>query len=283
MIKTYTCIIAFSLLIIAACTTGPKSASKNSNADNWEIGVQLWSFRMFTLEEALRKSDSAGVRAVEAIPGMRIGAGSTENFGPTMSPAAKAKVKELLKQYNIRIRAMGVISPTTREEWQQVFELAKEFGLSYVTSEPRKNLWDMIDSMAGQYNIPVAIHEHGRPNPYWHPDSVLAAIKGHKNIGACADIGHWARSGLDPVECLKKLDGHVIGGHIKDIKTFNDTRAGDTPVTKGVISYPPIFQELARQKFNGMLSIEQESNWYNSLPDITNTVRYSKGEMAKLQ
>jgi hypothetical protein len=60
------------------------------------------------------------------------------------------------------------------------FELAKEFGMKYITSEPRKDLWDMIDTLAGQYGIKVAIHEHARPNLYWHPDSVLAAIKGHK-------------------------------------------------------------------------------------------------------
>ena len=280
MIKSFTWLITLSMLV-AACQSGAQSSASKSASDTWEVGIQLWSFRMFTLEEALRKSDSAGVRAVEAISGMRIGAGITENFGIAMSPAARAKVKELLQQYNIRIRATGVISPTSREDWQKVFELAKEFNMSYVTSEPRKSLWDMIDSMAGAYKIPVAIHEHARPNPYWHPDSVLAVIKNHPNIRACADIGHWARSGLDPVECLKKLEGHILGGHLKDIKVFNDTRAGDTPVTKGVISYPPIFEELARQKFSGMLSIEQESNWYNSLPDITNTVRYSKGEMAK--
>jgi sugar phosphate isomerase/epimerase len=284
MIKSTTWLITFSLLVIAiACNTGSKSSSSNSVTANWEIGIQTWTFRMFTLEQTLKKADSAGVRSIEAFWGQKLGAGLDEGFGITMSPAARAKLKEWLQQSNIRIRAMGVISPATREDWIKAFELAKEFGLSYITSEPRKNLWDMIDSLAGAYNIPVAIHEHPRPNPYWHPDSVLAAIKGHRNIGACADLGHWARSGLDPVTCLKQLDGHVLGVHLKDIKTFNDTRAADTPVSKGVLNYPAIFQELYRQKFKGMLSIEQESNWYNNLADVTNTVNYYRTETAKLK
>lgn len=284
MLKTTCIAVCFSLLIAYSCN-GPASSptANHSVADNWEIGIQMWSFRMFTLEEALKKADSAGVRVIEAFPGQRIGAGLEENFGITMSAEAKAKLKELLQKHNISIRAMGVISPTTREEWQKVFELAKEFNMSYITSEPRKNLWDMIDSLAGQHNIRVAIHEHGRPNPYWHPDSVLAAIKNHPNIGACADLGHWARSGLEPVDCLKKLEGYVWGVHLKDIQTFNDTRAADTPVGKGVLNFPAIFQELHRQQFKGMLSIEQESNWYYSLPDITNTVKYYKEETAKLR
>jgi sugar phosphate isomerase/epimerase len=284
MNKTTTFLITVILLcVVIACKTGAQSGSGNSVTSNWEIGIQMWTFRMFTLEQALQKADSAGVKSIEAFWGQRLGMGLTESFGISMTPEARAKLKEHLTKHNIRIRAMGVASPTTREDWQKAFELAKEFGLSYITSEPRKNLWDMIDSMAGQYNIKVAIHEHPRPNLYWHPDSVLAAIKNHPNIGACADLGHWARSGLDPVDCLKKLDGHVLGVHLKDIKTFNDTRAADTPVSKGVLDYPAIFKELARQKFKGMLSIEQESNWYESLPDVTNTVKYYRAETAKLK
>jgi sugar phosphate isomerase/epimerase len=285
MNKSTTCLaLFFALMMYAGCKSGAKSSSGNNSVTaDWEIGIQMWTFRMFTLEEALKKADSAGVRSIEAFWGQKLGAGLDESFGITMSPAARAKLKELLKQHNIRIMAMGVASPTSRADWQKAFELAKEFGLSYITSEPRKNLWDMIDSMAGSYKIRVAIHEHPRPNLYWHPDSVLAAVKNHPNLGACADLGHWARSGLDPVECLKKLDGHVWGVHLKDIKTFNDTRAEDVPVGKGVIDYPAVFKELYRQKFKGMFSIEQESNWYQSLPEVTNTVQYFKTETAKLK
>lgn len=283
MNKTYTWLGITLLLLAAACQTNSQSAAKNNPVTaGWEIGIQTWTFRMFTLEEALHKADSAGVHSVECFWGQKLGAGLDESFGIDMSPEARAKLKDLLKQHNIQIRAMGVASPTTREDWQKAFELAKEFGLWYITSEPRKDLWDMVDSMAGAYKIRVAIHEHPRPNPYWHPDSVLAALKGHPNLGCCADLGHWARSGLDPVECLKKLEGHVWGVHLKDIKTFNDTHADDVPVGKGVIDYPAVFKELARQKFQGMLSIEQESNWYHSLPEVTNTVQYFKTETAKL-
>jgi sugar phosphate isomerase/epimerase len=285
MNKSITCpALFFALLIFAGCKSGSTSSSGNNSVTaDWEIGIQMWTFRMFTLEEALKKADSAGVRSIEAFWGQKLGAGTDESFGITMSPGARTKLKELLKQHNIRIMAMGVASPTNRDDWQKAFELAKEFGLSYITSEPRKNLWDMIDSMAGSYKIRVAIHEHPRPNLYWHPDSVLAAVKNHPNLGACADLGHWARSGLDPIECLKKLDGHVWGVHLKDIRTFNDTRAEDVPVSKGVIDYPAVFKELFRQKFKGMFSIEQESNWYQSLPEVTNTVQYFKTETAKLK
>ena len=200
-----------------------------------------------------------------------------------MSKETREKLKQLLQKKGIQIVAMGVTTPKTRAEWIKTFELAKEFGLSYITSEPVKSQWDMVDSLAGVYAIPVAIHDHPRPNIYWSPDSVLAAIQGHSHIGSCADVGHWARNGLNPVDCLKKLQGHIIGVHLKDIVKFNDTEAMDTVVSKGVIDFPAVLAELKRQNFNGMLSIEHESNWFHSLPDVIYTRNYYDSLVQKLQ
>lgn len=243
----------------------------------------MWTFRVFTFAEALDKVDSCGVKYIEAFWGQPLGAGLKDSFGIRMSDESKARIKDLLKSKGIQMVAMGVIVPKTREEWKKAFDLAKEFGLSYITAEPLKTQWDMVDSMAGAYGIRVAIHDHPKPNPYWSPDSVLAATVGHPNIGACADLGHWARNGIKPVDALKKLEGHIFGVHLKDIVTFGDVHAADTVVSKGVIDFPAIFQELKRQHFKGMFSIEHESNWYHSVPDVIETVKYYNDQVAKLQ
>ena len=266
-----------------ADSTATQTLDTSNVTANWKIGVQMWTFRMFTFAEALDKVDSAGVKYIEAFWGEPLGAGMKDSFGVRMSDASKAKIKQMLQSKGISIVAMGVIVPRTREEWKGAFDLAKEFGLSYITAEPLKNQWDMVDSMAGAYGIKVAIHDHPKPNVYWSPDSILAATVGHPNIGSCADIGHWARNGINPVDALKKLEGHVFGVHLKDIVKFDDTKAADTIVGKGVIDFPPIFQELKRQHFNGMFSIEHESNWYHSLPDVIETVKFYNDQVAKLK
>ncbi len=252
-------------------------------ADHWKLGVQMWTFRKFTFVEALNKVDSAGIKYIEAFWGQPLGDHMKDSFGIRMSDESKIKIKDLLKEKGITMVAMGVIEPKTREEWEKAFDLAKYFGLSYVTAEPLKNQWDMVDSMAGQYGIKVAIHDHPKPDMYWSPDSVLAAIKGHPNIGACADLGHWARNGVDPVKALQELAGHVYGVHFKDIVKFGQVNAADTVVGKGVIDFPPIFQELKRQHFSGMFSIEHESNWLHSLPDVIETRKFFEDQMAKLK
>ena len=292
--------IAFTLLAFVCIMALTKCNSSTSNStsdkdstatatdtsnvtDNWKIGVQMWTFRVFTFAEALDKVDSAGVKYIEAFWGQPLGAGMKDSFGIRMSDNSKAKLKDMLQKKGIHMVAMGVIVPKTREEWTKAFDLAKEFGLSYITAEPLKDQWDMVDSMAGAYGIKVAIHDHPKPNVYWSPDSVLAATVCHPNIGSCADIGHWARNGVNPVDALKKLEGHVFGVHLKDITKFGDTHAQDTIVGKGVIDFAPIFQELKRQHFSGMFSIEHESNWYHSLPDVIETVKFYHDQVTKLK
>ncbi len=264
-------------------STAVSTADTSNVTANWKLGVQMWTFRMFTFAQALDKVDSCGIKYIEAFWGQPLGAGLKDSFGIRMSDASKAKIKELMNQKGISMVAMGVIVPRTREEWKAAFDLAKEFGLSYITAEPLKDQWDMVDSMAGSYGIKVAIHDHPKPNMYWSPDSVLAAIQGHPNIGSCADVGHWARNGVNPVDALKELAGHVYGVHLKDIVKFGDTHAADTVVGKGVIDFTPIFQELKRQNFSGMLSIEHESNWYNSVPDVIETRKFYDAQVAKLK
>src|SRR5207237_8207415 len=121
-------------------------------------------------------------------------------------------------------KAYGVVKPGSDDEWRQLFEFGKAMGIETFTAEPNEKDLPLVSKLCDEYNINVAIHNHPTPKHYWNPDMVLAAIKGQsKHIGACADVGHWVRSGLDAVECLKKLEGHVLHLHMKDL----DDRKGE--------------------------------------------------------
>ncbi|RYG05195.1 MAG: sugar phosphate isomerase/epimerase [Chitinophagaceae bacterium] len=230
-----------SMAVLSAC--GDAGSDKTAGADStavsgvdsslvsgsdWKLGVQLWTFKNFPFVTAIEKADSAGIKFIEAFPGQKLGGDFKDSaFTPDMSAESRAKVKQLLSSKGMRLVAFGVTGAKDAAGWDKLLSFAKDMGLDYINTEPNKAHWGIIDSLSGVYGVKVAIHEHGRPNPYWHPDSVLAAMKGHPNLYACADLGHWGRSGLDPVECLKKLEGRIIGSHLKDIKTFDDLKAED--------------------------------------------------------
>ncbi len=94
-----------------------------------------------------------------------------------------------------------------------------------------------------------------------------------KRIGACADTGHWARSGLKPVECLKKLAGRIVSLHFKDVNKMG-MDAHDVPWGTGVCNVRGMLGELRRQRLKAVFSIEYEYHWDNSLPEIAKCVAY---------
>ncbi|MES1220431.1 MAG: sugar phosphate isomerase/epimerase family protein [Bacteroidota bacterium] len=266
--------------------TDTSAVVNTSVTDQWRIGVQLWTFMKFPFVTAIEKADSAGAKFIEAFPGQKLGGdfGKNAAMGPDLSAADRTKVKDLLKSKGITMVAFGVTGAKDAKEWTKLFEFAKDMGLEYLTAEPEDNQWKVVDSLAGAYGVKVAIHDHPRPSHYWHPDSVLAAVKDHPNLGSCADLGHWSRSGLDVVDCLKKLEGHIFGVHFKDVKEFNKTDAEDVITGTGVNKFPEIFAELKRQGFKGgMFSIERENNWNNNVGDVKEEIKYFHEVVSKLK
>jgi sugar phosphate isomerase/epimerase len=142
-----------------------------------------------------------------------------------------------------------------------------------------------IDSLAGVYGIKVAIHNHWKGmSKYWHTDSVIAALKGRPNFGVCLDVGHWPKSGINPVDGLKKLKGRIIALHLKDIAAYNDPTLKDVVVGTGVINFPEVFKELKRQNFTGYILIERDAEEQPSnLPSVIQEIKYYNEQVGKLK
>jgi len=191
----------------------------------------------------------------------------------------------MIEKQGLTTESLYIVGDSTIESWKKQFDIAKAFGVKFVTTEPPLKMWDSIDSLAGAYGIKVAIHEHWKGmSHYWNPDTVLMAIKGHPNFGACADLGHWPKSGVDPVEAVKKLSGHIISLHLKDIAAFNDPTLKDVPVGKGVVNFPAVFAQLKKQNFNGNIYIEMDiEEQPSNLPSVIQTVKYYNDEVSKLR
>ena len=240
----------------------------------WKLGAQAYSFKAFPFAEALRKIDSCGLKYVEAFPGQAIGGGMEGKMDFNMDATTRQAVKKMIKDRGLTVVAYGVISPKTDDDWKNLFEFAKDMGVLNINSEPTPEQMPMVRKLAEQYKINVALHNHPKPSRYWHPDTVLAAIGGSKYVGSCSDIGHWVRSGLDPVECLKKLDGHVLGMHFKDVKKDTpDGKYHDVIWGTGDSKVEAVITELKRQKFKGPISAEYEYHWENNGPEIAESVK----------
>jgi sugar phosphate isomerase/epimerase len=249
--------------------------SKSHPSKDWKLGVALWTFHTFNFEESLKKVDSSGLKFIEPNTFHNVDRFNDSLVGQ-LSPGSAKQLKKLVDSHRLTAASIYVDGGKTVEGWKNQFEIAKQFNVKFVTAEPPIDMWDSIDSLAGVYKVRVAIHDHWKGvSAYWHPDSVLAAIKGHSNFGACADVGHWPKSGIQPVEALKKLEGHIIALHLKDIAAFNNPGLKDVPVGTGAVDFPGIFNELKRQNFKGYIYIERDAeDQPSNLPSVQQTIKY---------
>lgn len=263
----------FASLIFFSCVFINCTSSTLHDKLGWKLAYQSYTFKNFTFEEGLQKANNLGLKYVEAYRGQPL---SHDNQSPThfdSDSATREKMKELLAQYQVKLINYGVVKAKDKQEWQRVFEFANEMGVETLVVEPEPSQFEFLDKMCEEYKINLAIHNHPKPSRYWEPDSVLKYSAGlSPRIGACADVGHWIRSGLNPVECLKKLERKIISIHFKDLNE-KDRKAHDVPWGTGVSDVKAMLQELKDQKFKGVFSIEYEYNWDNNVPEIEQSIK----------
>jgi sugar phosphate isomerase/epimerase len=261
--------------LLALRSQGKTIAPEALTPAGFAISVQCWSLKEYTLWEAIEKASAAGANAVEVYPGQKIGGelGDTK-LDPSLSDENITKLLAYAKDKGITPVNFGVTGISKDEaEARKTFEFAKKMGLYGVTTESLDAL-DTLEKLAKEYDLKVCFHNHPKPTSLWNPDKIWEAIKDrHANIGYCADIGHWATSGLDPLEVIKKVAPRVHSFHMKDREVIGKW-THDRPFGTGVIDNIAILDEVRKHGFAGNVTIEYEHNWKTNVAEIAQCVGY---------
>jgi sugar phosphate isomerase/epimerase len=279
-------IISFTLacgLLAANATPIPDDCRTGGFA----IGCQAWSFNHYSVMEAIDKTAEAGGKVIEFYPGQKFSPDQPDlKFDHNATDEMIAAVQAHLKERGIRAVNYGVVGiPQDEAGARKIFEFAKKLDLYGITTESVESI-DTIEKLVKEYDIHVGFHDHPRQlnNPaykMWDPNYVLSVVKDRDaRIGSCADVGHWVRSGLNPVDCLKILHGRIMSSHLKDLNE-KKLEAHDVPYGTGVSDIPAILNELKRQKFVGNVSVEYEYDWTTSVPEIAQCIGFVRGYGAK--
>lgn len=281
------CLLAISgVLAVGASAKDAAKPSVNYKAMEklgWKLSCQAWTFRELTAFETIDTLHDLGIRYIEFFPGQRFSKEHPDaKVDHTMAPERIEELQKKLKEANVTAVNYGVVGiPNDEPGARKVFDWAKKMGLKTIVSEPNEKDFDLLDKMTAEYGINVAIHDHPKPSHYWDPEILLKAVAGHsKRIGSCSDTGHWFRSGLVPVECLKKLEGRIISLHFKDL----DAAKEDVPFGTGLCNARGMLEEIKRQGIHPVFSIEYERTSGQELVDNVTKCRdwFSKtaGELA---
>jgi inosose dehydratase len=264
----------------------PVLAAEDANDPygGFKMAIQSYSLRNFDVETALEHSRKLGLKYWEAYP-RHIPLGTL--------PAHVAEQKAKLEQAGITLMAWGVVGFDANEtKAREVFDFAHAMGLKSISADPQKNkeTFDLLEKLVEEYEIPIAIHNHGPGHRYDKVEDVLEMVEGrHKLLGACVDTGHYLRSDEDPVEVIHKLGERVYGVHLKDVRTIlsdeekarlieelpqNRARQLEregkifTILGEGELNVVGTLRALRHFGYDRNVSLEYEENPQNPLSDI---------------
>jgi len=246
----------------------PKPAAKRT----FELGLASYTFRAFPLDKTLAMTRRVGLKYI-CLKSFHLPLEAT----PAQIAAAAAKVKAA----GIVLYGCGVVSMNKEADVDRAFEYAKAAGMKTIVAAPKPELLPLLDAKVRQYDIQVAIHNHGPGDRNFPtPRSIYEKVSGlDKRIGLCMDIGHTLRIGADPIASAEKYADRLLDIHMKDVSAASP--AGQcVEAGRGVIDIPGFLRTLVRIKYRGVVSFEYEKDENDPLPGLAESVGYVRGVLA---
>ena len=188
-------------------------------------------------------------------------------------------------QIRLKMDAAGVRMPTffyaqipdDEAGCRKVFEFGRKLGIETFISEPPPESLDVIEPFCAAYDIRLAIHNHGpKESPlYWRPEGILEACKGRSPlIGACPDTGYWIRSGIDPIEGIRKLGSRLITIQPHDLNELTP-EGHDVPWGTGKAQFEALLQEIHHQGIQPtLIGLEFSYDFMDNMPEMAACVEF---------
>ena len=238
------------------------------------LGMASYTLRQFPADQAIEMTRRLGLTRI-CFKDFHLKLDAT----PDVIADTVAKVKAA----GLDLYAGGVIYMKSEAEVDRAFVYAKAAGFKMIIGVPTYELLPYTNKKVQEYDIPVAIHNHGPDNPLFPtPQSAYERIASlDRRLGLCMDVGHTQRSGVDPSESAEKYFDRLFDIHIKD--TSASTAQGQTvEIGRGVIDIPKLLRTLKRLGFKGTLALEYEKDAKDPLPGSAESIGYLKGVLAAL-
>jgi len=238
------------------------------------LGMASYTLRQFPADQAIEMTKRLGLTRI-CFKDFHLKLDAT----PEVIADTVAKVKAA----GLDLYAGGVIYMKSEAEVDRAFVYAKAAGFKMIIGVPTYELLPYTNKKVQEYDIPVAIHNHGPDNPLFPtPQSAYERIASlDRRLGLCMDVGHTQRSGVDPSESAEKYFDRLFDIHIKD--TSASTAQGQTvEIGRGVIDIPKLLRTLKRLGFKGTLALEYEKDAKDPLPGSAESIGYLKGVLAAL-
>jgi sugar phosphate isomerase/epimerase len=255
-----------------------KLSTPRAEKIGWRLSCGFYTFRDRSFYEALDVIAGLGIRCVEPAFFLPLSKEQPElKTSESLAPGQRREMKKRLDDRGMKMASYYAPLEAEVNAFRKVFDFAKEMGAETLVAEPPAEVFEALDRLCQEYQMNLAIHNHSEAagSKYWRPENVLKVCEGRsKAIGACPDTGHYVRTGLAPVECLKKLDGRLITVHLKDAAELGNPESRDVPLGEGKANFTQVLQTLRALRFRGLATIEYEYLSPQLVDDVAKCVKF---------
>jgi sugar phosphate isomerase/epimerase len=264
---------------LAAAAYGTSKAmpatAPGGTAPTINLGLASYTFRNFDRAQLIGYMKQLNVTALNAK--------DVKNHLP-MDPAEEAKALDDYHAAGIKLHAVGTVyfPKDEDDDIRSKFEYAKRAGVSVIVAgDPEPGTLPRIEKFVKEYDIRLAIHNHGPEDKLWHsPLDVLKAVRNmDPRMGCCIDIGHTVRAGTDVVEAIKQAGPRLFNMHTKDLTDFT-AKESQVAVGDGLMPMRRIFETLIAMKYKGFVDLEYEVHGDDPMPGVIASFSYMRGVLA---
>ncbi len=242
-----------------------------------KLGVATYSFRNFD-----RARTIAMIRSLKT-PWVSI---KDVHLKQDLTPGEWQAGRKEFEAAGLKIMSGGNVDmtrDTTVEQLRHHFEYARYTGMPMMVCAPTHDNIKMVESLVKEYNIKIAIHNHGpEDRNFPTPESVLEVVRTlDARCGLCMDVGHTARTGADVVKSIAESGDRLLDMHVKDLADLS-VKESQCDVGDGKMPFPEIFKQLKKMNYQGCVNLEYEINGNDPLPGMQRSFSYMRGVLAGL-
>jgi sugar phosphate isomerase/epimerase len=263
--------VSLPLLGRATTATAAETATSASAQPGLKLGVALVSLKGMPLEQAIAAVRRVGLTDISV---------NRAHLPWENSPPGWTSNLRKFQAGGVTTRCAGVLYVKNNEaQIRTAFEYVRTLGAPLCTCSPDPEALPLVEKFAKEYNIRVALHNHGPEDKVWpDPPTIWKAIESmDSRIGLCLDVGHSYRAGVDPVEAIHRYRSRLYDIHLKDSDA--DVGKEDVPIEmgRGRMDLRAILTTLKEVGYDQYVWFEYEKDPSDPLPGLAESVGYVRG------
>ncbi|MEO7598029.1 MAG: sugar phosphate isomerase/epimerase [Opitutus sp.] len=254
----------FRLLVVFGITSCALALGARAADTGPQLGLQTWTCRNMTFDEVVAFVDKHHIKYLQLI---------AKHIDPKGTKEEALRKKAVLDQHGLVCYTFGVNGTSMdKEDNRKLFEFAKLMGIGLIVVEPKTmGEWDNLEALVKEYDIKLAIHNHGTGSVYGDPATVKSVLAARDaRIGVCLDVGWVTAAGFDAAKVFREYNGRVFDMHLKDKRV---DKSGEKPVVldveigTGEANYNDLFAEIKKAKWSGVMAIETDNAGFAADPN----------------